>query len=287
MVESSSRDSKESARFPQIWRQLLRVLFDAHVHIQPCFNLERFLIAAGERFAYLRRSFADESGPDLLFLVAPEGEKQYVQLFSGKASKALGTCRVSPTPLDSVLAVALPTGKRLFLVSGMQRNSSEGIELLFYNTLRAIPERASIAEMRLIARNEGIPCALNWAPGKWLGERGKIVLEAVMEQGKGLLLCDTALRPQGFPAHPIFAKASALQVPVVYGSDPLNFPSEDRRAASLVTELEILEDDLELAALVPKLLSSCDGRAIGERLSPLGALSVVGRQLIRKYTRRQ
>ena len=83
-----------------------------------------------------------------------------------------------------------------------------------------------------IKQNCGIP-ALNWAPGKWFGKRGKIVDEQIEKQSaENIFLGETTMRPTVWLKPKLIKKAEQKGFRVIAGSDPLPFKGEDNEIGS-------------------------------------------------------
>jgi hypothetical protein len=83
--------------------------------------------------------------------------------------------------------------------------------------------------------------AINWAPGKWWGSRGKIVSQVLSQPpDKHLFIGDTAMRPSLWPLPDLMRNAMQNGWRVVAGSDPLPFSGEEtsfgRYGCSILSE---------------------------------------------------
>ena len=164
-----------------------------------------------------------------------------------------------------------PTGDRLLLFAGRQMATAEGLELLALITDRELPDARPFSEAAsLILETGGIP-VIPWAPGKWSGRRGAILRRALPTLApKGLMLCDSAIRPAFCPEPWLFHRARRLQVPVVAGGDPLPVPGEELLVGRYGSLIEADFDPDSAATAIPALLrerrfSRC--RRIGHRSS--------------------
>jgi len=94
-----------------------------------------------------------------------------------------------------------------------------------------------------------------WAPGKWLGRRGRVVwslLEAVAPQH--LLVGDTSMRPRGWPTPRVMREAVRRGFTIVGGTDPLPFPGQEavigRYGIAAETEIDPRKPVTALRALL-------------------------------------
>ncbi|MCA1809521.1 MAG: hypothetical protein LC725_08750 [Lentisphaerae bacterium] len=113
----------------------------------------------------------------------------------------------------------------VFLVLGRQLVAAERIEVLGLACTAELSDGLPARDLLHGVRQAGGVPVLPWAPGKWLGARGRLVAELVAAGQPGpLLVGDTTLRPAGWPS-PGLARAC---LPCVPGSDPLPLPGEER-----------------------------------------------------------
>ena len=90
--------------------------------------------------------------------------------------------------------------------------------------------KKSLIETLQDIENEGAISIIPWGFGKWLGRRGRIVKQLILShESPKFLLGDNGGRPHvGEP--PIFKLARAHGIPVLPGSDPLSFRSQEKNA---------------------------------------------------------
>ena len=110
---------------------------------------------------------------------------------------------------------------------------------------------------------------LPWSAGKWLGSRGALMKELVMElPPDGIFIGDSALRPRVVREPAVFKLASKRGIKVLSGSDPLPLEGEERRVASIVSSWQSCFDDGQVSESVrqglldPKLRLSTYGDRI-------------------------
>jgi len=78
----------------------------------------------------------------------------------------------------------------------------------------------------------GIP-ALNWAPGKWFSNRGKVIDGLIKEKSPDeLFIGETTMRPTIWLKPKLIHKAEQKGFRVLAGSDPLPFTGEENGIGS-------------------------------------------------------
>ena len=207
----------------------IRLHLDADVHVYPFHDLPRLLLAALD---HMPRT----APTDLRVLcLAERADCSFFQALSQDEIRLPGDrWRIAAwDPAGGVKIRHLPDHRDLWILAGRQVVSAERIEVcsLFCDDPidEGLPARDAV---RAILARGGLP-ALNWAPGKWLGARGKTVRALVKEFSSAqLVLIDSSLRPLGWPASPLYAAARRQGRAVLAGSDPLPFAGEEDVAGS-------------------------------------------------------
>lgn len=145
-------------------------------------------------------------------------------------------------------------GRRLLLVRGRQLVTREGLEVLAIGPVAEGTDGLPLGEALARVRGAGAWTALPWAPGKWLGRRGRLVREAVAGAGPALSLCDTLIRPRGLREPRVFAEARRCGMRVLAGSDPLPVRGEERQLGRYATWLRgPFDEERPLASLFERL----------------------------------
>ena len=202
----------------------IRLHLDAHAHIYPCHEVPRLLLAALD---HMPRT----APTDLRVLcLAERADCAFFQALAQDEVRLPGDRWriVAFDPAGGVKIRHLPDHRDLWIVAGRQIVSAEHIEVC------ALCGDVSIADgrpardiIRAILDAGGLP-ALDWAPGKWLFARGRLVRRLVAEFPPAqLVLVDTSLRFAGWPAPGLYAAARRQNRAVLAGSDPLPFPGEE------------------------------------------------------------
>lgn len=214
----------------------LRIHLDAHAHVYPTYDLPRLLLAALDHMPRVAPT-------DLRMLcLAERADCSFFQALAQDEIRLPGDRWriVAWDPDGGVKIRHLPDHRDLWLVAGRQIVAAERIEVcaLFSDApiSDGLPARDII---RAILAAGGLP-ALDWSPGKWLFQRGQLVRALVAENSPAqLLLIDTSLRPYGWPAPRLYARARTQGRAVLAGSDPLPAAGEEIVAGSYRCALTI------------------------------------------------
>jgi hypothetical protein len=235
---------------------------DAHVHIHPCYRPDDLLNNAYENLSAAQGSRVPPADRALFLLMTECGADDYFgSLYAlahggtvAREKLALSQWTAVPTQEeDSVLAVS---GEReLFIVAGRQMACREGLEVLVLGTTRRLPDGLPIREVLAETAGWGVPRVIPWGPGKWLFKRGRLLNQLLEEFRRStLFLGDEGGRPGfwGYPQH--FARAAALGVRDLPGTDPLPFPHDVTKVGRMGFRIRIPLDRTRPAASLLSVL---------------------------------
>jgi hypothetical protein len=240
------------------------LLVDAHVHIYDCFNLQTFLEAAYLNFkTHADRLNCRKHFSGILFLAETSKDNRFHHLSRYlEANDMLGdwptnTWKLYRTSEDESLITRSDDNRELFLIAGRQIVTEEGLEVLALATTAAYRDGIPIKELLAsVQEREDIP-VIPWGVGKWIGRRGKIVTALVhAEAGKFFCLGDNSGRPFFWKRPFLFKIAESLNVPILPGSDPLPFRSEQKRGGSFGFSIDAIIDPMKPAESLRVLLSN-------------------------------
>ena len=247
----------------------IRIHLDAHAHIYPFYQMERLLLAALDHMP--------RTAPTDLRAIAL-AERHDCHVFQALAQDELRPPPerwkiVAWDPEGGVQLRHLPDHRDLWLLAGRQIRTAENIEISALFADSDIPDgQPARVSIRQILNAGGLP-ALNWAPGKWLGPRGRLIAALVRETpAHELALIDTSLRFTGWPEPTLYRFARQQGNSLLAGSDPLPVPGEERVAGTYYStfSLPVLSDPTRLVAPLKAALQSgkCAITWNGKRGSP-------------------
>ena len=255
----------------------MRIEADFHVHLYPSYDLAQSLSSA---YHNLQQRASKTAAVRYVIGLA---ERKECDVFSTLASSP-STLLPDPFALQqkqpNVLLLQHPELGELTLVAGRQIVSIDRLEVLGIGLASIVADGLATDETIEQILAAGALPVVNWAPGKWLGRRGKIVAELITRystNGRTLLLGDTALRPVGWSEPRLMSRGASLGLPIIGGSDPLPFAGEEQRIGTFGTSFEInlleqREFEVDPWGVLRTALQT-NGRVLtrrGERLSTVG-----------------
>lgn len=248
----------------------LRIHLDAHAHAYPWHDLPRLLLAALDHMPRMAPS-------DLRVLCL--AERFDCSFFQGLAQDEIrlpgDRWRIVAWDSDGGVKIRhLPDHRDVWILAGRQFVSAERIEVCALFSDAPIADGQPAREIVRAILAAGGLAALNWSPGKWLFRRGRLVRALAAEfPPDQLLLIDSSLRPCGWPAPHLFARARAQGRAVLAGSDPLPAAGEEILAGSYRCSFAI-PWPADLARIVAPLKAALTSGSLaielaGRRGSPL------------------
>ena len=199
------------------------IVADTHVHLYPCYDTElalrRLLSSLGEA--------AVEGAVAAAFLTESQGHHVFRDIQEERLQ--LGELRAESTPEKDAMVVVDRGKPMLYLFAGRQIVTAERLEILALGMAgEDVPDGGSATDVVKIVLDSGAVPAISWAPGKWVGRRGRAVRDLIETFGPaGLLVGDTSLRPTVCREPRLMRWARSKGLKVVAGSDPLPYPGEE------------------------------------------------------------
>ena len=157
----------------------------------------------------------------------------------------------------------------LYIFAGRQMVTKEGLEVLSIISNLNIPDRQkSIDEVIQNVKDSGGIPTLNWAPGKWFFNRGKVIARQIQEKSTNeIFIGETTLRNTLWPEPKLVKQARKKGFPIIAGSDPLPFKGEEQGIGSFGFLIEGKFDPKNPAQSLRDLMNSKgkDVQIIGKR----------------------
>lgn len=240
-------------------------IIDGHVHIYPQFDIKSALL-------YSKRNFAKILPPSTL--AAAEfwllTERSDCHFFDECVKAKVAGFHFEPTDEDTIIAVRdAASNKVLHIAAGRQLISSERLEICALLTRYNAEDKVlSAAELVRAVNDSGGVAAVNWAPGKWFGERGRVVQKLFESFSPDqLFISDTTMRPRLWATPKLMAAAKRQGFRVICGSDPLPFAGEEKVIATYAGLVDGEFDQKAPATSLKQAFKSADG------IKPLGRRS--------------
>lgn len=117
----------------------------------------------------------------------------------------------------------------LLIFAGRQLVSKENLEVLSLVSDWNVPDKEKPMKdlIKAVKENGGI-ATVNWAPGKWFFQRGKIIASLIAESIRDdFFIGETTLRNTLWPKPKLIKQAEKKGFRVICGSDPLPFKGEE------------------------------------------------------------
>jgi len=212
------------------------LIIDGHVHLYENFDFSFAFRTSLRNFINSQRTTKNRHDAIKVWMMT---ERHDCEIFSRLDNKDIAGYKIDKTkePESRVVRDA-DTGEPLFyILAGRQIVTKENLEVCALATLYRCGHRelSTADTIQSIYENGGI-AALNWAPGKWFGARGKIVqnmLDAHLPSK--LFISDTTMRPRFWPVPRLMKFATKRGFKLICGSDPLPFSGEEKLLGSYAT----------------------------------------------------
>ena len=250
------------------------IVFDGHVHIYDCYDLDKFFAAAFENFSEAGANLKTASQVTYFILMAEATGVYYFKKLEEIAKGAPSTYfRVEESGEPHSLFVYhddFPS-MRLIVCAGRQLITEEKLELLALMTEQDFENGRELgATVEAVVDAGGIPVC-PWGAGKWMGQRGKVLEKYMSNPHSQFYLGDSGGRPS-FWARPTLFDGEAVAAKIVSGSDPLPLAGQEVTVGSFggVIDLDCPKDHpstyLRAQLKDPKIVISAYGRLCSSML---------------------
>ncbi|MFT5697733.1 MAG: hypothetical protein ACI8ZB_000587 [Desulforhopalus sp.] len=210
------------------------IVFDGHVHIYDCYDLDRFFTAAFNNFSNASAQLQRESSNTYFMLLAEATGVSYFKKLQELTRYPGGTqstlWRVEETGESCSLSLFhddFPS-MQIIIAAGRQLITKEKLELLALLTDQEFEDGMTLEKgVDIVINAGGIPVC-PWGAGKWLGGRGKVLNNYMTEKKDLFYLGDNGGRPSIWPRPSLF-KGDSVATRILSGSDPLPLASEESK----------------------------------------------------------
>jgi len=244
----------------------MRLAADTHVHIYPEYNLEDVFRYALRNLEKAAGNASEGASARAIFLVERSGFNFFDDLREGKISPGV-EFRVEESPEEECLKITRrhEGADPLYVIAGRQLTTYEGLEVLALAGRPAIEDGHAVGTIIEAVLGYGAVAVLNWAPGKWLFQRGRIVRRLIEQSVPGeICLADSALRPWGVPISALMRMGIKEGLHLLLGTDPFPFAGEERTIGTCGVLIEEGFDPQEPVSSVRRLLR--DPRVVVRRV---------------------
>lgn len=205
-------------------------LIDAHVHLHARAHPGALLSAAERNFRAIASRLGLPQWQGVLLLAEMANQHWFEDIAAGATTAGLEHWTLKQ-PESGQPVITLENGvSRLTVVAGRQIVTAERIEVLALGTRASLPDGEPLEPTIARAHDAGALVVLPWGVGKWLGQRGRLVANALLNrQGRPVLAGDNGGRPSLWPEPPVFTLLRSRGLPVLPGTDPLPIPGEEEQ----------------------------------------------------------
>lgn len=212
------------------------LLIDGHVHLYPVFDLMSAIKHGRENlFSNSNKENIDSTKAVPIWLLVERSDTNFFdKLANSPDSYNLGDIKFVNANDNLTIRVENDSQPILYIFAGQQLVTEKNLEVLSLVSDFNVPDKKKpmdevIQEIKDVG---GIP-ALNWAPGKWFGYRGRIIYEQIEKQKpENIYIGETTMRPKGWLKPKLIKKAEQKGIRVMAGSDPLPFKGEENEIGS-------------------------------------------------------
>lgn len=212
------------------------LLVDSHCHLHDINDLSLLLDHAAEQFIKTtsQNNISSEwYGVIILTDVSKSTAFRHIQyMIQSNPDKMFSAKQwnLKLTDEDASVIAKNNNGTSIFLCAGQQIVTKEKLEVLsLLNTTRVADGKTLDHTIKEVTEQGGLP-TLPWGVGKWLGKRGKLVSDLILNHtATPLFLGDNSGRPMLWSRVPQFSLAKQRKTPILRGTDPLPLKKQKKR----------------------------------------------------------
>ena len=257
----------------------MQIIVYTHVHLYNCYSLER----AFERALCNLSRYSREDSIKCLLLT----ERADCDFFSGLSNgeKIPSGFSVEGTEEAGAFRIVRSLdAKYIYIFAGQQIVTKERIEVLAVLCSSQIEDGLDLKSTILqVLKSEGLP-VLCWAPGKWSGKRGRLVIDIVKDKDiSPLYLGDSTHRIKGLSEPDVFVEGRASGRNILAGSDPLPLIGEEVMTGSYGSLFDGKFDSTHPVTSLRSIISGSHFPAtFGKRCGVFSGLWRLGRNELRR-----
>jgi len=240
------------------------IVADTHAHLYPCYDVDGFFAAARRNLS----SVAPARGirAHVLCLTERATENAFADL-RGARLRPRGW-QLAHCSENVGIRFLAEDAFELIIVAGRQIVTRERLEVLALGVAAAVPDGLATGEAIDKIRELNGLAVLPWSPGKWIGQRGRLVRRLLQTAAPAqLLLGDVALRARPGLLPRLLTLGRSRGFTLLAGSDSLPLAGEERHVGRYATVVEGVISTEAPAASLRALLSGRGAMACGRRRS--------------------
>lgn len=239
-------------------------VIDTHAHLYSCYDIGRFLECSWRNLEQF-----SPSSTKAIILTERMSERYFERAVS---TGHLGLYPIERTQELISVRVQLAPHKELWVISGKQYNSIEGLEILALGAVENIQDKQPATDLILEISRSGSIAVIPWSFGKWTLSRKKLVTDLINNTSLHFCLGDIFGRPKVIGSEKIFEGAKIYGRQILSGTDTLPMSGEETHACSLCTEFSSpFDPSFPFQSL--KNAMGQTSREVGDRQDLLSALA--------------
>lgn len=209
---------------------------DGHVHLYDAYDLERAVVKGIENLIGNAKYYVnnEEKIIPVWLLVERSDSNVFDQMYRKPEKFGRNELKFERGKDKYTIVVEKDNHPILYIFTGRQLVTKEALEVLsLISDLNIHDRQKPINEViEDVKKSAGIP-TLNWAPGKWFFERGKVIAGQISRNSANdFFIGETTLRNTLWPEPKLIKRAKGKGFSVIAGSDPLPFQGEENRIGS-------------------------------------------------------
>ncbi len=202
---------------------------DGHVHLYPIYNLKNAVESGVNNLKFYSKKWTSSIIPVWL-LVERSDANFFDQIYQSPNRYEYDGATFKQGSDDLTNVVEKHNEPILYIFAGRQLVTKEGLEVLSLVSNLNVPDRhKSINDVIQLVKDSGGIVTLNWAPGKWFFNRGKVIARQIKEKSiNQIFIGESTLRHTLWPEPKLVKRARKKGFPIIAGSDPLPFADEEK-----------------------------------------------------------